>query len=291
MTRIYDLLMRFLVVYYIIILSIMPEGPVLKAWVHRFHRHLAGTKDKLQGRTICESQSHLLILLLARFVFYPRCFAMGTAVKDYVTCSTQQVEGYNPTMDRVEEDRPEHMQPSKMDRERSKKKPWGYLLENRLSGEFLVGVRGKVLAVAAGHVRSRLLCFTFTIYNLLLQHLVFVNFGLEANVLPVSSDDYAAFAAQSQDVPGPNKSKQKAKKMRSFAVPDQYKEDKSTKPAALRHLNIFLAIACSDGTAWLFVDHVRLIRFHVVSRAQPWTAKDLELESPVSTYSAIVVQS
>lgn len=167
MTRIYDLLMRFLIVYYIIILSIMPEGPVLKAWVHRFHRHLAGTKDKLQGRTIFESQSHLLILLLARFVFYPRCFAMGTAVKDYVTCSTQQVEGYNPAMDRVEEDRPEHMQPSKMDRERSKKKPWEYLLENRLSGEFLVGVRGKVLAVAAGHVRSRSSCFTFTIYNLL----------------------------------------------------------------------------------------------------------------------------
>ena len=112
-----------------------------------------------------------------------------------------------------------------------------------------------------------------------------MNFGLEANVLPVSSQDYAAFAAPSQDIPGTNKSKQKANKMRSFAVPDQYKEDKSTNADNLRRLNIFLAVVGSDGMVWLFVDHVRLIRFHVVSRGSPWTAQDLEPQSPVSPLS------
>ncbi|KAI0086221.1 hypothetical protein BDY19DRAFT_1059081 [Irpex rosettiformis] len=241
----------------------MPEGPVLKAWAHRFRRHIANVKGKVHGTRVSYFNSHLLRSTPARFIFYLRCFAMGTTVKDYVTCSVQQEEDYDPAIDLIEEDRPEHMKPSEMDRERSNKKPWEYLLESRLSGEFLVGVRGKILAIAAGH------------------HLVFVNFGVGANVMPVSSEDYAAFAAQSQDIPGPNKSKQKANKMRSFAIPDQYKETQSTKADDLRRLNIFLAAVCSDGTVWLFVDHLRLIRFHVISRGEPWTAKDLEVESSV----------
>lgn len=97
----------------------------------------------------------------------------------------------------------------------------------------------------------------------------------------VSSEDYAELANPSQDVPGSNKTKSKAQKMRSFAIPERYKASKSSKPAELRRLNIFLAIPCSDGMVWLFVDHVRLIRFHVISRGVPWTSEDLQPHSEV----------
>ncbi|KAI0083573.1 hypothetical protein BDY19DRAFT_977432 [Irpex rosettiformis] len=225
----------------------MPEGPVLKAWAHRLHRQISTGKG----------------LVKARFIFYPRCFAMGTSKKDYVTCTAEQDEGYDSAMDLVEDDRPVHGVPTHMDRERSRNKPWEYLLESRATGEFVAGVLGKVLAVAAGH------------------HLVFINFGLEANVMRVSSEDYALLANPSQDVPGPNKNKGKAQKMRSFAIPDKFKATGSSKPGELRRLNIFLAIPCSDDTVWLFVDHVRLIRFHVFSCGIPWSAKDVQPQSKV----------
>ena len=40
-----------------------------------------------------------------------------------------------------------------IDNQRSRKEPWEYMLRSRLMGEVHVGLRGKILAVAAGHVR------------------------------------------------------------------------------------------------------------------------------------------
>ncbi|KAI0336961.1 hypothetical protein BDW22DRAFT_1433702 [Trametopsis cervina] len=226
----------------------MPEGPVLKVWAHRMSRRIVKAKQPIQ----------------ARFIFYPRCFTVGTAAKDYVSCTVEHEADYNPQMDISMDVRHEHTFPSNMDRVRSAKKPWEYLLEGRQPGELVVGVRGKVLAVGAGH------------------YLVLVNFGLEANVMSVTAAQYLAVAARSQDVDGPSQTKSKAKKMRSFLVPDQFKDPQSHRPEETRRLNIFLAIECSDDNVWLFVDHSRLIRFHVISRGKQWTTADVEENSPVS---------
>lgn len=102
----------------------------------------------------------------------------------------------------------------------------------------------------------------------------------DGNVMSVSTADYRAIAARSQDIPGADG--EDPEQQRSFAIPDQYKDPQSAHPEALRHLNIFLALECSDDTVWLFVDHTRLIRFHVVSRGLPWTAADLNPDSQVT---------
>ena len=84
---------------------------------------------------------------------------MGTAVKGYVTCTTRQEPDYDPAMDLADEDRAEHMRPSAMDLQRSKNKSWEYLLDGRRPGEFSVGVHGKILAIAAGHVSPWILLY------------------------------------------------------------------------------------------------------------------------------------
>lgn len=115
-----------------------------------------------------------------------------------------------------------------------------------------------------------------------LQHLIFVNFGLEASVVKVTADQYAQMAHPSRDVPGPNKNKEAAARMRSFSVPNTFKDPNSPKPTADRHLNIMMALQCNNGDVWLFIDHTRLMRFEVHSRGTDWTAKDLFLDSDVS---------
>ena len=69
--------------------------------------------------------------------------------------------------------------------------------------------------------------------------------------------------------------------MRSFAIPNEFKDIDSAQYDELRRLNVFFALECTDGNVWLFVDHVRLIRFHIISRGEQWTAEDLHVTSPV----------
>lgn len=116
----------------------------------------------------------------------------------------------------------------------------------------------------------------------MLQHLAFVNFGLEASVLRISATDFAEITAPKQDIPGPNSNPSKAEKMRSFELPERFKDPDSSDLNKLRRINIFMAIECDDDTVWLFLDFARLIRFHIVSRGRPWTANCLQADSLVS---------
>lgn len=81
---------------------------------------------------------------------------MGTSKKDYVTCTVRQEGDYDPDMDLIAEDRPIHALPSSMDLQRSRKQPWNYLMECRAVGDLVVGVLGKILAIAAGNACSHM---------------------------------------------------------------------------------------------------------------------------------------
>lgn len=122
-----------------------------------------------------------------------------------------------------------------------------------------------------------------------------VNFGLEATVLRVTREDYAMLAAPSQDRPGRNKDGEIADQMRSFLVPDNFKEPGSKKVDRDRFINIMFALECSNGDVWLFIDHSRLMRFEVHSRGEDWTEDDVQLESEVgvslSTCDTLVLTS
>ncbi|KAI0772214.1 hypothetical protein BC629DRAFT_1702289 [Irpex lacteus] len=224
----------------------MPEGPVVKTWAHRLRAKR--TPREVQGR----------------FILYPRCFKRAN---DYETCTVEREADYEPASDCPVDVRDEHTFPSEIDRFRSKDQSWEYLLDSHLPGPLHIGVRGSILAVAAGH------------------HLWLVDFMTDGNVMSVSTADYRAIAARSQDVPGTGGEDDDTEQPRSFAIPDQYKDPQSAHPEALRRLNIFFAFECSDDTVWLFVDHTRLIRFHVFSRGVPWTAADLNPDSQIWTYA------
>ena len=75
--------------------------------------------------------------------------------------------------------------------------------------------------------------------------------------------------------------KDRARKMRSFLVPSQFKDAQSKNPNADRTVNVFLAVACSDGLVWVLIDFARLVKYQVISRAKPWSANDLDAKSTV----------
>ncbi|KAI0681756.1 hypothetical protein BC835DRAFT_1425269 [Cytidiella melzeri] len=230
----------------------MPEGPALLAWAHRMKRTVSAChKDKAKTP------------VTGRILIMPRCFSVGTEAKGYVTCRALRDGNYQSAMDATTDVQQEHLWPSEMDHERSAGMEWEYLLQPRRYSKLAVSVCGKTLAISAGH------------------HLVFVNFGLEASVMKVTANDFEKIAGRSQDIEGPNSDQDKASQMRSFAIPDGYKDPMSVNPDALSRLNIFLVLECSNGDVWLFVDHVRLIRFEVHSRHTEWEAEDLALASEV----------
>lgn len=108
--------------------------------------------------------------------------------------------------------------------------------------------------------------------------------------MKVTASDFHSLTAHSQDVPGPNKDVKKGSKMRSFAIPNQFKDSNIPSGDELRRLNILFALECTDDNVWLFVDHVRLIRFHIVSRGHVWNADDLEATSPVSIETSFKIR-
>jgi hypothetical protein len=86
-------------------------------------------------------------------------------------------------------------------------------------------------------------------------------------------------------VPGPNKDRNKAAKMRSFPIPERFIEEHS-KDKINRVCNIFLALI-SDTNVWVLIDFARLVRLHIVSRDRPWIAEEFVPASPVSGVSTI----
>jgi hypothetical protein len=102
---------------------------------------------------------------------------------------------------------------------------------------------------------------------------------LEAHLLRIPIDDYREIIGES--VPGTNKNRSKAKKLRDFALPARFTEQFSKDEDVARRLRLHFAVV-GDEYAWGGVDFNRLIRFHVISRDQLWTQDDLTPSSPVS---------
>ncbi|KAG5349291.1 hypothetical protein C0989_004806 [Termitomyces sp. Mn162] len=167
--------------------------------------------------------------------------------------------GYVPTLEQGNPDFASNFH----DLARSKKKPWEYLVNQGLSpGPIHVSVRGKCLAIAAGH------------------HCVAFNFGLEANVVQMSKGDFQLILAG--DGPGPNDNKAKAERLRSFQMPKQFIEPGSSDSKRL--VNIFAAFVSGD-TVFAICDFARLVRMHIISSPTMWTENDL---NPNSQHWALI---
>lgn len=86
-------------------------------------------------------------------------------------------------------------------------------------------------------------------------------------------------------IPGASKTKARAAKMRSFAVPEEFHENlthENSKDKGLRRANIFFALVSADH-AWLLLDFARLVQYHVISRDEPFRAEEFLPTSSVST--------
>ncbi|RPD59027.1 hypothetical protein L226DRAFT_436751, partial [Lentinus tigrinus ALCF2SS1-7] len=193
--------------------------------------------------------------------FFFRCHAIGTKVKKYDTLEWTQL-GYDPALEDPPTDEvPFSPNPYDNDRVQSRGgKKFSPLLRRLSDGPVSVASRGKELLVAAGY------------------HAVRIHLGLEASVFVVSLQDFEDLTAQCQ--PGPNKDRVKAKRLRSFTLPRRFIVPGC--PAFIndtdRYINIFAAVVCQD-CAIIVTDFSRLVRLHVVSLPQIWTADDIKVGS------------
>src|ERR1700676_703846 len=101
--------------------------------------------------------------------------------------------------------------------------------------------------------------------------------GLEAHWVSMSQKQLDLLT--SKCIPGPNKHKSKAEKMRSFQVPEEFIEPNSNHKT-LRRCNVFLSLR-SDSSAWALVDFSRLLHMHIISRDRPWSSEEFMVDSPV----------
>ncbi|KAJ7664642.1 hypothetical protein DFH06DRAFT_1128044 [Mycena polygramma] len=139
---------------------------------------------------------------------------------------------------------------------------WAYLVERRLeSGPVHVAVRGKCLALSAG-------------FHTLVCHL-----GLEGFINPMSLEDFRTIADPSRCIPGANADPEKASKMRSFDLPEEFRD-----PGA-RELEdttiVVLAAIVTPKQAIVISDFNRLTRLHVVSSSCKFSSEDLQPKSKV----------
>ncbi len=81
--------------------------------------------------------------------------------------------------------------------------------------------------------------------------------------------------------PGNNINATKAQNLRTFGVPPQFVVP-MTNPSVFKRTLTIMAAFISQETAFLLVDHSRLIRMHVTSIDHMWTQDDLSPESKVS---------
>jgi hypothetical protein len=86
-------------------------------------------------------------------------------------------------------------------------------------------------------------------------------------------------------VPGPNSDRKKADLLRTFKIPDDLIEEHSS--SSNRTVNVFAAWI-SEEYVWILVDFARLVRFHIISRAKPWSKDDLKPTSPVSILHSLI---
>ncbi|KAK6977367.1 hypothetical protein R3P38DRAFT_3124693 [Favolaschia claudopus] len=211
----------------------MPESDIAKALKHEIEKALRDEAKISQDWP----EGHLEIL--------PRSFTVGTNVKS----SRDYLESQEPLPNlRYYE--------NKWDRVRvPENADWAYLAQHQLkAGPVHVAVRGKTLALAAGF------------------HVVVCHLGLEATIIPMRVVDYRSLVAPWNCIDGPNEDCDKAALMRSFVLPERFRD-------RARHLedpivNVFAAVVTAN-TAFVICDSSRLIRLCVLSSSALVTQDDL----------------
>ncbi|KAK6987554.1 hypothetical protein R3P38DRAFT_2838018 [Favolaschia claudopus] len=218
----------------------MPESDIAKALKHEIEKALRDEAKISQDWP----EGHLEIL--------PRSFTVGTNVKSYTTLTVDRgdyLESQEPLPNlRYYE--------NKWDRVRvPENADWAYLAQHQLkAGPVHVAVRGKTLALAAGF------------------HVVVCHLGLEATIIPMRVVDYRSLVAPWNCIDGPNEDCDKAALMRSFVLPERFRD-------RARHLedpivNVFAAVVTAN-TAFVICDSSRLIRLCVLSSSALVTQDDL----------------
>ncbi|KAJ7270160.1 hypothetical protein B0H12DRAFT_1310880, partial [Mycena haematopus] len=184
---------------------------------------------------------------------FPRTFAEGTAVKPYQTLSVDPGD-YSTCLE------PSTVVVNKYDAKRiPKNAPWGYLIQQELkSGPAHVAVRGKCLAITAGH------------------HALICHFDLEGNLRPMKRTDFDSIVAEC--VKGNNPDPSKAERLRSFILPTKFVEPAARQNKKVHKINIMAAIVMDDDV-FIITDFSRMTRLHVVSCARILDDKDLQPDS------------
>ncbi|KAJ7574812.1 hypothetical protein C8J56DRAFT_464853 [Mycena floridula] len=187
-----------------------------------------------------ELQAHLRI--------FPQTFSVGTAVREYITC-TADPSLYDPASEPI----PDNFTLDPHDLKRALDQPFQYLLRPTTPGPLIVIARGKQLLLAAGH------------------HLAVISFGLEASLIPMDTDLLEELLRSGE--PGPNSEKRKAQALRQFRIPQRFYES-HTSPNEKRAVRIPLAFT-TPFKSYVVADFSRIVRFHVISRTEFWRKEEL----------------
>ncbi|GLB34621.1 hypothetical protein LshimejAT787_0201860 [Lyophyllum shimeji] len=217
-----------------------PENRTMKTWVEK-------AAEREEKRTGMPAQAFLLLL--------PRCFSEGTASKKYGTCTANTCPG----LDKLEPLDPAFI-PNEYDLKRSKRMPWEHLVDRpTIPGPLCCEVRGKAMVIAAGY------------------HAVTINFGLEAHLIVMSRDDFYEILAG--DRPGPNADAGKARRLRSFTIPDRMVEA-GTSTRSDRYVNMFAAFVMKTQVI-VVVDFSRLVRLDIRSQTEIYHPSHISIKSPL----------
>ncbi|KAK6984732.1 hypothetical protein R3P38DRAFT_3231414 [Favolaschia claudopus] len=159
----------------------MPESQVLRGFLHRIRQAL-----KKAYRTGFWPEGYLRI--------FPRAWAEGTAAKSHDTFSVD-IGDYSPSLEPSEIPGNAHD-----DKKLAKNAAGRYLLTQKLKeGPVHAAVRGKSLVISAGH------------------HAIVCHCALEGNLIVLPREEFDEIVADS--VPGNNKNRSKANRLRSFRLP------------------------------------------------------------------------
>ncbi|KAK6977239.1 hypothetical protein R3P38DRAFT_2582166 [Favolaschia claudopus] len=223
----------------------MPESQVLRAFLHRIRQicNKAYLKGYLGEGGL---PSHI-----------PRAWAEGTATKAHETFSVD-IGDYSESLEPTQVPVDQHD-----DKKFAKKAPGRYLLTQQLKdGPVHAAVRGKSLAISAGY------------------HAIVVHFALEGNLIPMSRAKFEEIVADY--VPGNNKNKGKANRLRSFSLPSYFLDPGARVRKDDFKINILAAIVMEEDVL-VITDFSRMSQIHVVSSGRMLNREDMRPGSELWT--------
>jgi hypothetical protein len=114
-----------------------------------------------------------------------------------------------------------------------------------------------------------------------MKHALICHFSLEGNMLLLSKADFDEIV--STCVPGNNKNPAKAKRLRSFPLPQRFVLP-GARRKALRKINILAAIVMDEDVI-IVTDFSRMSQVHIVSSSQILQSPDIQPGSLVYPFS------